>query len=228
MRRKISLIILAAMLILLLAACGENENTEIQLEPGVIHYPGLAWNLTQEEVIEALNIDEKDIKPNGVEASPQQQVFCVEDWEFLGQKGTILFEFWNETSDYFGLRRVVIFYPEGTDLDALEKEMTALLGEGIPISDGEWLRWDSEKQYSDFMELGLAEMKEQYPEAYENKLKLSEGVCASFVTLRYDAGGGWYPNMSPYEGWDGEGSTISFFANYMPLLQYAEFGMDLP
>lgn len=224
MRKMIGLMLSAVMVGLLLASCGKQE---VSVDPELICYPGLAWNMTQEEVIKALDIDEKDILPNGTESSPQQQVFCVEDWKYLGQKGTILFEFWNECEDYFGLRRVVVFYPESANADSLTKELTAMLGAGTPVSDGAWLRWDSEKMYSDYMEEGLAELKEKRPESYDMRLKSSEGVPASYVTLHFNAEDGTYPNLAPYEEWDGSGITVSFYSNHMPLLQYAEFGMDL-
>ena len=222
-------VIMIVVTVMLLASCGKKE---VKLDEGVIHYPGLAWNMTQEEVMKALDINARDIMPNGNTPGPMRQVFCVENWKFLGQKGTILFEFLNSDVDcseeHFGLRRVVIFYPEHTDVAALEKEMAAMLGEGRPVSDGKWLRWDSEKMYADYMEKGMAELKERYPEQYDQQVKFSEGVCASFATFHYDASDGSFMNLAPYEGWDESGMVISFYSNHLPLLQCAEFGMKIP
>lgn len=223
-RKKIGLTLILAVLLLLLASCGKQE---VSIDPALICYPGLEWNMTQEEVMDALGIDEKEILPNGTESTPQQQVFCVENWEFMGQKGTILFEFWNAAEDYFGLRQVVIFYPERIDTDALEREMVEMLGEGRLISDGKWLRWDSEKQYADYMEEGLAELKEKKPDRYDQQVKFSEGICASYATLHYHASDGTYMNLAPCEDWDESGTTVTFYSNHVPLLQYAEFGLDI-
>ena len=227
--KKITSVLIAAILTLLLAACGEKE---VPVDPGVITYPGLTWNMTQEDVVKALDIDEKGILPNGKKSSPQQQVFCVENWEFLGEKGTALFEFYNfgtdRAEDYFGLRRVVVFYPESADIDSLEKELNAMLGEGKPVRDGKWLIWESEKMCAEYMEEALAEMKVWNPDRYEEKLKWGEATCVSHVTLHYNAEDGAYMNLAPYEGWDGTGITVSFYSNHLDLLQYAEFGMNLP
>lgn len=50
---------------------------------------------------------------------------------------------------------VVLFYPKSADADALAEKLEVMLGEGKQIKEGEWLRWDSEKQCSDFFEAGM-------------------------------------------------------------------------
>lgn len=229
LRKRIALAMISLLLVLLLVSCGEKE---VPADPGVISYPGLAWNMTREEVIRALDIDEKDILPNGKQNNSFQQAFCVDNWEFMGETGTILFEFCNFTTDraedYFGLRRVVVFYPESADASKLEKKMTSMLGEGEPIRDGKWIFWSGEKKYTDYMEVGFAELKEKYPDKYEEKLKIFEGNPATHATLHFNAEDGIYMNLAPYEGWDGTGITISFYSDHLDLLQCAEFGMKLP
>lgn len=220
--------VVICILTLLLTACA---NTAEPVSKELICYPGLEWNMSREEVMEALDIDPAAATENGKPLPPDQQVFCVKDWSYLGRKATILFEFYNhgaDRGDWYGLRRVVLFYPASANADALTKKMEEMLGEGEAVHDGDWLRWDSEKQYSDFFEAGMADLKAYNADKYEETYQQSLGTTASYVTLHYEPYLASLLALSPSQDWDETGIFISFYANHIGLLQAAQFGLEMP
>ena len=132
----------------------------------IMAYPGTEWGMTPQEVMEALDLTEKDLvdwQENDYNCS-----FRVENIKYLGFRASLYFRFQNQfgassitpNGPGFGLFESYVVFPEDTDMSAVLKAMTKEYGEptdtnstntsspGIYMGDrkdtqGHVVRWDS-------------------------------------------------------------------------------------
>ena len=170
---EFSLIALIALILAVTVAAGcsftgpvspKAENTPNKYQ--IMAYPGTEWGMTPEEVMEALDLTEKDLvdwQENELTCS-----FRVEDIKYLGFRASLCFRFQNQFSKNsitpqgpgFGLFETHVVFPEDTDMSAVLKAMTKEYGEptdanstttsspGIYVgskkdAQGHVVRWDS-------------------------------------------------------------------------------------
>lgn len=134
MRKRISILILCALGLLFLTACGKYN-------PGisVLEFPGVKWNSTPEEVKTALGLTDKQIVADeaGIEDESAYQpeyetwnLFAT-DFSFLDYKAVgAHFIFIRYPGHEFGLMRVQLYLPEDIDMEAVKANISTIYGEG--------------------------------------------------------------------------------------------------
>lgn len=119
MRKGIVILLLVGLLVSL-CACAKEDTV-----PSALEFRDISWNSSPEEVFEKLGLDMETLDWGAVKTDPVSDYFRVEvsDWDVFGETAvTAYFRFDNyvpETSDYFGLSAVQIFYPEDCDKEAI-------------------------------------------------------------------------------------------------------------
>jgi len=118
--RKITTVLLLALLLVSLGACGK----ETQVPPA-LEFQGIPWNSTPEEVFEKLGLDLDSLERLDEEDSMSSEAFTilVPEWKVFGETSmSAQFRFVNflpEDSSHFGFTGVLIFYPEDCDKEAI-------------------------------------------------------------------------------------------------------------
>ena len=119
-------VFLIASLMLTLFACQDASSTG---ENEMLEYPGVSWEATPEEVIQAMGF------PAGaVQSSSDEDGYYmgVEDWDCFGVPAqSIAFRFHTDESGRNWLRSIDIVYPEDADMDAVRQAMEAEYGESV-------------------------------------------------------------------------------------------------
>ena len=126
MKKQILCIVVAAALCLSLAACARGSQEE---ENTLLEYPGVSWEATPEEVIQAMGF------PAGaVQSSSDEDGYNmgVEDWDCFGVPAqSIVFRFHTDESGRNWLYNIEIVYPEDADMGAVRQAMEAEYGEYV-------------------------------------------------------------------------------------------------
>ncbi|HIR64203.1 MAG TPA: hypothetical protein IAB92_03185 [Candidatus Faecousia faecigallinarum] len=109
-----------------LAACAggaqEEENT-------LLEYPGVSWEATPEEVIQAMGFPAGEVLTETVEDGYN---LGMENWDCFGQEAQrIVFHFEADEAGRDRLHAIEITYPEDGDMDAVRQAMEAEYGPGV-------------------------------------------------------------------------------------------------
>lgn len=203
MYRKIVMLFLSVLLAaFVLSACEAQK-----IEQPLLEFPGTSWNMTPEEVIAALSIQDTERFENARELGEKHIVFGVVGREFLGEEAILMFEFYATYDTHYGLRHVYVFFPESTDTAALTDRLTEMLGASTAASSNANLIWLSEAPISDF---APADSNHGNP----------NDIPAVHITL--------CPRFSDYSpqyaiptvDFDENGPVIVFNANHLSMLQF--------
>ncbi|MBQ5797122.1 MAG: hypothetical protein IIW15_03725, partial [Firmicutes bacterium] len=142
------------------------EGAAANIDRSMLEFPGVKWNATPEEVKEALKLQDDQIVTEG-QFGPNSDVMetfvlGVTDISFFGEEvHHAKFTFVRYAGyDAFGLESVELFYPDVTDMDALEETLSNIYGRssqtlGITryqISDGK------AKAYTEKISTGHSEL----------------------------------------------------------------------
>ena len=104
-------VIMIVVTVMLLASCGKKE---VKLDEGVIHYPGLAWNMTQEEVMNLADIYADSLEEAELLVSQGEgpSVEGYETWAVIGEDESYYYA-WREAGD--GWLLVAVYDYTGID-----------------------------------------------------------------------------------------------------------------
>ena len=124
--KQILYLAVALALFLSLAACAggaqEEENT-------LLEYPGVSWEATPEEVIQAMGFPAGEVLTETVEDGYN---LGMENWDCFGQEAQrIVFHFEADEAGRDRLHAIEITYPEDGDMDAVRQAMEAEYGPGV-------------------------------------------------------------------------------------------------
>lgn len=209
-------IICAVVCIAVLVACAVNPKKSTEPEEALA-LPGIRWNSSPEEVSEALGLymgtlNRQEVEPGvttftmnrrKIENGPTSEFFYVEvpDWTVFGETAlTAMFCFENylpETSDYFGLSGVWIYYPEDCDKEAIVTNLRQLYGpeaeeytlnsvDGVPLGitykkeEGHFC-WFSQQLVGDILS---EQGKQAYRETLGNVTDQSFEACLALPVTR--------------------------------------------
>ena len=131
----------------------EEDTSSLQVDdPSLLEFPGVEWNATPEEVIDALNLTEKQITGERTEDAGSDSLMAP-DFYYMGVQDITVFgkkiveaklTFLRYGENDFGLAGIEIYYPKDTDMQTVIDEMAACYGEGnlealveYTIEDGE-------------------------------------------------------------------------------------------
>ena len=130
----VSLVLAAAMLAGGLVACETGQLSAWSTQ--LLEFPGTHWNDTPEAVLEALGITQEqitadetytweDMQANAIRTIAADHIAC------FGGTANVLLRFVQHLADSpFGLFRVELRFPDGTDMGAVKAKMTELYGAG--------------------------------------------------------------------------------------------------
>ncbi len=119
-------VFLIASLMLTLFACQDASSTG---ENEMLEYPGVSWEATPEEVIQAMGFPEDAVQSSSDEDGYNMG---VENWECFGVNAqSIAFRFHTDESGRNWLYNIEIVYPEDADMDAVRQAMEAEYGESV-------------------------------------------------------------------------------------------------
>ena len=133
--------------VILLISCATNPKVTIPTgdEPAVedsqaalLEFPGLKWNMTPEEVKNALNLTSDQIVRENKQEADTRSAMPHEGYTIQVQNLSLLgadilnakFSFVRYEGNDFGLCSVEIYYPEETDMQIVVDEMAEFYGEG--------------------------------------------------------------------------------------------------
>ena len=124
--KQILYLAVALALFLSLAACAvgtqEEENT-------LLEYPGVSWEATPEEVIQAMGFPEDRVQTETIDDGYN---LGVENWDCFGQEAQrIVFHFAPDEAGRKWIQQIMIFYPEDADMAAVQQAMVAEYGPGV-------------------------------------------------------------------------------------------------
>lgn len=205
------MILLGICLALLLGGCAQSgeRSDEWTDDQGRMVYPGTQWNMTPEEVIEALELEEGayeyEITQEYSEAAGE--VGCaavtVSETEVLGQHAAVVFIFLGYQDEFLGLAEVQCIFQDDADMDSLEKSLIELYGE--PTEDDtlpedyreDFLLWYSGVTVGDLIaDAPNAPMIGEY---------LEEPACEVKLSRRFN----WYAGVNLLaEPFDGPGNVL--------------------
>lgn len=210
-RKNTVLIIFSFLIIFALSACGTKAEIPSTIEQPLLQFPGTEWNMTPEEVIAALSIQDTERVENAQTLGEMHISFGVKGREFLGEEAVILFEFYNslgvydESKSHYGLRQVCVFYPETTDSDALIQQLNEMIGDGVVPAGKDNMIWSSTAAYSDFLPNG------------NNSFSLD--IPAAHITLHQSFSHYSPQYLLPSDNYGENGIVLQFYANHHALLQ---------
>ena len=149
MLKKATVFIIAfTILAYCLSGCAVTQNVDKTL----LEFPGLKWNATPEEVIEALNLTDQQITGERTEnaatdsqLAPDRYFMDVQNISFFDNEITgAKFTFLRYGKNDFGLTGIEIYYPKNTNMQTVIDKMVTCYGEGnsdsrvrYTIEDGE-------------------------------------------------------------------------------------------
>lgn len=120
------------------------------MSEGLFVYPGTQWNMTPEEVRQALDLNEEHFK-QAAESDGDgftDRVYLVEKSKLSGLLSDVYFWFraYGESSD-FGLKSVSWIFDEAADLEPLKRDLEASFGNASRIdAQHSLLYWDSDEK----------------------------------------------------------------------------------
>lgn len=172
----------------------------------LLEFPGTSWNMTPEEVTDAMSIQNTERIDNAQELGGKHIAFGVVGREFLGEEVIMMFDFYATSGTHYGLRHVYVLYPEATDVTTLTSRLTEMLGEYTAPISNENLIWSSEALIKDFVPA-------------DSDLSYPTDTPAVHITL--------CPRFSDYSpqyavpavDFDENGPVIAFTANHLSMLQ---------
>lgn len=136
MKKRILSLLIVLCFVLSMGACTSSEpNTYLE-------YPGLAWGMSPEEVLEIFDIQEEDIVRHSV--SMRSESYLLSDVEFFGEKSfRLVFNFLDltyspdfpeggEEGGDCRLLNIRVYYPDDADMDKVFKNMKQAYGETVP------------------------------------------------------------------------------------------------
>ena len=153
--RRFPAFFLAVSLVLSLWGCA-GEKTAVS-QDALLCYPGLEWNMTPEEVLNALSREESDCVPEeGIieRNSEKYETFSLPGLKLFGKETQTVFSFVGEAAGRFGLEAVYVLFPEDTNFEAVRDSLTDQLGKpSLPLAPSEHaLAWDSETPLKSYVE----------------------------------------------------------------------------
>ena len=124
--KQILYLAVALALFLSLAACAVGTQEE---ESTLLEYPGISWEATPEEVIQAMGFPEDRVQTETIDDGYN---LGVENWDCFGQEAQrIVFHFAPDEAGRKWIQQIMIFYPEDADMAAVQQAMVAEYGPGV-------------------------------------------------------------------------------------------------
>ena len=126
---QFAFILLLAFLVTPLSGCAETPESS---DPLLLEFRGARWSDTPEEVRAALGISEDQIfADEAVDEDVPGWSLVVTDLDCLGSVAAYtMFHFVQNQGDHYGLNTVKLYFPEDTDMAAVQGELTKLYGPG--------------------------------------------------------------------------------------------------
>lgn len=213
-------LLLAALLMVMLALPG-GANVFARKQPqNILTFPDTEWNMTQEQVKEALSIPEDRC------VVLKNYMFSVTDYEILGMETTVTFHFTDYTKNgQPGLDCVYVLFPGGTDPAAIQAAIAEELGEPGGGSDFRYY-WGGQKIGSRYLESNASWLEEKKPVLY-GCLKNGSAAWLYLYETGYKNAANDFPANSMK---DNENPPIVIFSGsrVTELLQYIEYGYPEP
>lgn len=129
-RQKIFTFSLLVLIVTVFSACVKRPEPS---NPLLLEFPGTHWNETPEDVRAALGLFEDQILADEAQdADVPEWCLGVTDLECLGDvANSAVFRFiQNPRADHYGLYSVTIYFPEDSDMVAIQGELAELYGPG--------------------------------------------------------------------------------------------------
>lgn len=110
-------------LVLCLSACAKESHKNL------LEFPGLKWGMTPEEVQEALDISEDTIVSDKLDADEPE--FTISGRQYFGSNTVnIEFRFCKFSNNSDALYKVILYYPEETDMAVIRDNLIKIYGPG--------------------------------------------------------------------------------------------------
>ena len=186
--------IIYAVVFAVLACCLLGCATKQNVDKTLLEFPDVKWNATPGEVIEALNLIEKQItgertEEAGVDSlvAPDRYFMGIQDISVFGKEiagAQLTFLSYGEND--FGLAGIELYYPKDTDMQTVIDEMVACYGDGnsessvsYMIEDGELVEHSSSKTMRINGELWAPEKDPDYVRSFWRSTKKGSEILST-------------------------------------------------
>lgn len=159
MKKQLLCIVVAAALCLSFAACARGTQEE---ENTLLEYPGVSWEATPEEVIQAMGFPEDRVQTG---SDGERAYVGIKDWTCFGVPAqSIVFRFDTDSAGRNWLWNVEIVYPEDADMEAVRQAMTAEYGQPAESYTNVWTQSVTDFDNPEAKDFTVMQKTESLPE----------------------------------------------------------------